>query len=154
MRESGRWSFAYKIQLSVAVRSGAYSYDVLSGDRNRSGRPEVFVTSLTTHTMRTLYQGLRPIYAPLLHPKHNTRIPIASGLHPSACVRSFHASASWRTMDLAFDLHDNGGQAKGAPILILHGLFGSKKNNRSISKYVAALRPRSHILNCIRTELY
>lgn len=41
-------------------------------------------------------------------------------------------------MDLAYDLHDDGGKAKGAPILILHGLFGSKKNNRSISKYVSS----------------
>ncbi|KAF2750056.1 alpha/beta-hydrolase [Sporormia fimetaria CBS 119925] len=54
------------------------------------------------------------------------------------CSRSFHASPAYRdTIDLAYDLHDNNGQATGAPILILHGLFGSKKNNRSISKALA-----------------
>lgn len=30
------------------------------------------------------------------------------------------------------------GQAVRDPILILHGLFGSKQNNRSIGKYVSA----------------
>jgi hypothetical protein len=40
-----------------------------------------------------------------------------------------------RVVDLAYSLHDNKGSAKGDPIVIIHGLFGSKKNNRSISKY-------------------
>lgn len=48
-------------------------------------------------------------------------------------------------MDLTYDVHeppkDDGSRGKlaseGAPILILHGLFGSRRNNRSISKYGA-----------------
>jgi hypothetical protein len=42
-----------------------------------------------------------------------------------------------RIVDLAYSLHDNKGSAKGDPIVIIHGLFGSKKNNRSVSKCVA-----------------
>ncbi|KAF2273752.1 alpha/beta-hydrolase [Westerdykella ornata] len=54
------------------------------------------------------------------------------------CARSFHASASYReVVDLAYELHDNGGKATGAPIVFLHGLFGSKRNNRSMSKALA-----------------
>lgn len=41
-------------------------------------------------------------------------------------------------LPLAYELHEPSGsnttQTDGAPILFLHGLFGSKKNNRSISK--------------------
>lgn len=32
----------------------------------------------------------------------------------------------------------DGDQAAGHPIVFLHGLFGSKQNNRSISKYAGA----------------
>jgi hypothetical protein len=67
---------------------------------------------------------------PLLHPKHFNRIP-----HQFS--RGFKTSASLRALDLAFDYHENGGKATGAPIVFLHGLFGSKKNNRSMSKYAA-----------------
>ncbi|KAF2868349.1 Alpha/Beta hydrolase protein [Massariosphaeria phaeospora] len=87
--------------------------------------------------MRTLHKGLRPLYAPLLHPKHTVRIRSPLSISCGAPRRSFQTSASYRTIDLAYDLHDNGGKATGAPILILHGLFGSKKNNRSISKALA-----------------
>lgn len=42
------------------------------------------------------------------------------------------------TVPLAFDLHSpssaKDGDQKKAPIIFMHGLFGSKKNNRSISK--------------------
>lgn len=67
---------------------------------------------------------------PSLHPKHFNRsfLPLN---------RSFHAASSLRALDLAFDYHENGGKATGAPIVFLHGLFGSKKNNRSMSKALA-----------------
>lgn len=41
-----------------------------------------------------------------------------------------------RFLTLAYDLHRPPAQkeAKHAPIIIMHGLFGSKQNNRSISK--------------------
>ncbi|KAH8598046.1 Alpha/Beta hydrolase protein [Bisporella sp. PMI_857] len=40
---------------------------------------------------------------------------------------------------LAFDLYESpkGSSAKNAPIIVMHGLFGSKRNNRSISKALA-----------------
>lgn len=71
--------------------------------------------------------------------RHAPRLPapILSRRIWPARIRPFHASASDRIIDLPYDLHDDGGKAKGAPILILHGLFGNKKNNRSISKYAA-----------------
>ncbi|KAJ4354062.1 uncharacterized protein N0V89_005795 [Didymosphaeria variabile] len=84
--------------------------------------------------MRSLYRSLQPVCKPLLHPKHTARIaptPLPSW------TRSFHASANCRAVDLVYSLHDEQGKAKGAPILILHGLFGSKKNNRSVSNALA-----------------
>ncbi|KAF2680142.1 alpha/beta-hydrolase [Lentithecium fluviatile CBS 122367] len=87
--------------------------------------------------MRSVSRGLQPIYAPLLHPKHSTRIALSCTSPQPAWTRSFHATASYRALDLSYSLHDNQGKAKGAPILILHGLFGSKKNNRSVSNAFA-----------------
>ncbi|KAH8725222.1 Alpha/Beta hydrolase protein [Phaeosphaeriaceae sp. PMI808] len=87
--------------------------------------------------MRMTPRTLQPIYAPLLHPKHTTRIQLPyAGLKP-AWVRSFHASASLRVVDLAYTLHDNKGSTKGNPVIIVHGLFGSKKNSRSVSNALA-----------------
>ncbi|KAF9869444.1 alpha beta fold family [Colletotrichum karsti] len=44
-----------------------------------------------------------------------------------------------KRLTLSYDLHEPGKSAAGisAPVLFLHGLFGSKKNNRSISKVLA-----------------
>ena len=45
-------------------------------------------------------------------------------------------------VSLAFDLHEpvKGSDPKNAPIIFMHGLFGSKKNNRSISKWASTRR--------------
>lgn len=41
-----------------------------------------------------------------------------------------------RELSLAYNLHEpNTYEAGHAPLIVLHGLFGSKQNNRSISKY-------------------
>lgn len=53
----------------------------------------------------------------------------------------FYSSASIKTVPLSYDLHEpakpmSDNPNRASPILFLHGLFGSKKNNRSISKYV------------------
>jgi hypothetical protein len=37
-------------------------------------------------------------------------------------------------LSLAYDLHEPKDASSSAPIIFMHGLFGSKKNNRSISK--------------------
>ncbi|KAF2715308.1 alpha/beta-hydrolase [Pleomassaria siparia CBS 279.74] len=87
--------------------------------------------------MQALPKCARSLYAPFTHPKHTNRIRFSPVSQPQPWTRSFHASASYRALPLAFDLYDNSGEATGAPILILHGLFGSKRNNRSISKALA-----------------
>jgi hypothetical protein len=48
-----------------------------------------------------------------------------------------YSSASTSTVPLVYDLHEPPkpvADQKTSPILFMHGLFGSKKNNRSISK--------------------
>ncbi|KAH4051852.1 hypothetical protein HBI17_177120 [Parastagonospora nodorum] len=87
--------------------------------------------------MRTIARSIQPLCAPFLHPKHTTRIQFANSLQRPTCTRSFHASANLRVVDLAYSLHDEKGTAKGDPIVIIHGLFGSKKNNRSVSNALA-----------------
>ncbi|OIW29882.1 alpha/beta-hydrolase [Coniochaeta ligniaria NRRL 30616] len=73
---------------------------------------------------------------------------------PFRCVASTRLYSSG-TVPLAYDLHEPPKPAadqKTSPILFMHGLFGSKKNNRSISKqlardlgrYVFALDLRNH----------
>lgn len=65
-----------------------------------------------------------------------------------AIVRPFSSSRPLGRLDLSYDLHEppkSQGSAtsasENAPIIILHGLFGSKRNNRSISKYGLFSRP-------------
>jgi hypothetical protein len=99
--------------------------------------PELGTVHISTVTMGSIARSLRPVCAPHLHPKHATRIQLLNTIRAPAWSRSFHASASLRVVDLAYSLHDNKGSAKGDPIVIIHGLFGSKKNNRSVSKYVS-----------------
>lgn len=41
------------------------------------------------------------------------------------------------TLDLAFDKHPAAEDKGKEPIVFLHGLFGSKSNNRSVSKYAS-----------------
>ncbi|KAF2452327.1 Alpha/Beta hydrolase protein [Lineolata rhizophorae] len=63
---------------------------------------------------------------------------------PPACFRPAQlrtASSSTKPLDLAFDLHEPPPDRKrgdgSGPIVFLHGLFGSKKNNRTMSKVLA-----------------
>lgn len=41
------------------------------------------------------------------------------------------------TVDLAFDKHETESPTKKEPIIVLHGLFGSRVNNRTVSKELA-----------------
>ena len=52
------------------------------------------------------------------------------------CLRSFSLPAAARKLPLAYDLYEpaKGVEVKNGPIVFIHGLFGSKKNNRSMSK--------------------
>ncbi|KAH6686129.1 abhydrolase domain-containing protein [Plectosphaerella plurivora] len=66
--------------------------------------------------------------------------PLRMGRQPSASLFRSRYFSSSTTVPLAFDLHTPSSSSSssrptdGRPILFLHGLFGSKKNNRSISK--------------------
>ncbi|KAK4987468.1 hypothetical protein LTR66_003934 [Elasticomyces elasticus] len=50
-------------------------------------------------------------------------------------LRTYSSSAVYRRLKLAYDLHEPPKDAgpKNAPIVFIHGLFGSKKNNRSMT---------------------
>ncbi|KAF2423312.1 alpha/beta-hydrolase [Tothia fuscella] len=67
--------------------------------------------------------------------------PILCQLKAARLQRSI--STSKPVVELAYDLYEpesskkNPGAPKNAPVLFLHGLFGSKKNNRSMSKVLA-----------------
>ncbi|KAH7074582.1 Alpha/Beta hydrolase protein [Paraphoma chrysanthemicola] len=87
--------------------------------------------------MRPISRSIQPLHAHFAHSKHATRLRFANATPQPVWTRSFHASASLRIVDLAYSLHDNKGTAKGDPIVIVHGLFGSKKNNRSVSNALA-----------------
>ncbi|KAF2404557.1 alpha/beta-hydrolase [Trichodelitschia bisporula] len=66
--------------------------------------------------------------------------------------RLFSAAAPLRQLDLAFDYYEpekckQDPAACNAPIIFLHGLFGSRKNNRSISKVLS--RDLSRPVYCV-----
>lgn len=84
--------------------------------------------------MRVVQQSIRPSYANFTRPKHAASIQLPSRILLPKWTRSFHATTSVRELDLAYRLHDNNGNAKGDPIVIVHGLFGSKRNNQSVGK--------------------
>lgn len=50
-------------------------------------------------------------------------------------ARAFSSSPANLRLSLAYDYHEPAkADSPGAPIVFMHGLFGSKKNNRSMSK--------------------
>lgn len=60
-------------------------------------------------------------------------------IRPLATQRRPYSSASTLIVPLVYDLHEpakpvSDSPNQKSPILFIHGLFGSKKNNRSISK--------------------
>ncbi|KAF2637709.1 alpha/beta-hydrolase [Massarina eburnea CBS 473.64] len=85
--------------------------------------------------MRTLMRSLSPLQAPFLHPKHAPRISLSTA--PAKWTRAFSATVNRNAVDLSYTLHDDNGKAKGDPILIMHGLFGSKRNHRGVSNAFA-----------------
>jgi pimeloyl-ACP methyl ester carboxylesterase len=67
---------------------------------------------------------------------------------PSNCLRAFSTTTLSNGITLAYDLHEPTKKADSGlrslrdnapPIIFIHGLFGSKKNNRSISKYAQVI---------------
>ena len=70
------------------------------------------------------------------------KAPLERSRVSSTIIRLFSRSSFYRRVSLAYDLHEppmaNTGAetVKKGPIVFMHGLFGSKRNNRSMSKYV------------------
>lgn len=61
------------------------------------------------------------------------------GLRPRVAHQSYSTLGAIATVPLVYDLHEpakpvSDNPNRTSPILFLHGLFGSKKNNRSISR--------------------
>ncbi|OSS45270.1 hypothetical protein B5807_10145 [Epicoccum nigrum] len=87
--------------------------------------------------MHSTLRSIRPLSTPFRLANQSARAQLSNATPSPAWTRSFHASTPLRVVDLAYKLHDNNGKAKGDPIVIIHGLFGSKRNNQSISNVFA-----------------
>jgi hypothetical protein len=64
--------------------------------------------------------------------------------------RPFSTAELDNGVKIAYDFYEPAKEAtaKDAPIVFIHGLFGSKRNNGSMSKYAPAYAlPRDHIPN-------
>ncbi|KAK4042912.1 Alpha/Beta hydrolase protein [Parachaetomium inaequale] len=77
------------------------------------------------------------------------RIPVsASAPAPTRLLAAgAQASSPFSTVPLAYDLHEPAkpvADKQTSPIIFMHGLFGSKKNNRTVSKHVYAVDLRNH----------
>ncbi|CAA9958031.1 Mitochondrial hydrolase [Pyrenophora teres f. maculata] len=92
--------------------------------------------------MRSLVRSIQPLSTSLVHSQPASRIKIPNATAFPSWTRSFHASASLSVVDLAYRLHDDAGKAKGDPIVIIHGLFGSKRNNQSVGNAFARILKR------------
>ncbi|OBT95427.1 hypothetical protein VE01_05201 [Pseudogymnoascus verrucosus] len=70
---------------------------------------------------------------------HSLRSPSRATRLASLAVVALRRPYSSATVSpLSFDLHEAPrGEEKGSPIIFMHGLFGSKKNNRTMSKVLA-----------------
>lgn len=64
--------------------------------------------------------------------------------HSSKLCRAYATTQLSNGITIAYDLHEppkEKARENAAPILFIHGLFGSKANNRSVSKYALHLSP-------------
>lgn len=84
--------------------------------------------------MRSMPRVIQTIHASPAHSLRGTRTLAFRPAPGRTWTRPFHASVSLRVVDLAYKLHDDKGSADGDPIVMIHGLFGSKRNNQSVGK--------------------
>lgn len=49
-------------------------------------------------------------------------------------LRNFSSKNEIKTVELAYDFHPSPVEVTSEPIIFLHGLFGSKANNRTVSR--------------------
>jgi hypothetical protein len=59
-------------------------------------------------------------------------------------LRTFSTTELSNGVKMAYELYEpeNGKPSQGAPIVFVHGLFGSKRNHRSMSKYALLNTPK------------
>jgi hypothetical protein len=73
-----------------------------------------------------------------------TSAPLRTRTVAGCARRAFSTTELPNGIKLAYDLHEppkESAQSHNAPpIIFIHGLFGSKKNNRSMSKYAPSPR--------------
>lgn len=76
-----------------------------------------------------------------------------ASVQSSIGLRAFSTARIYRA-DLAYQVYgpENEQAVTRDPILFLHGLFGSKQNNRSISKYVCNRLAGRELLSDMHTE--
>jgi hypothetical protein len=113
------------------LETGKMRHDVRLGKAKSS---EAFRNSRASN-MRAVTRSIQPLSAAFTLPRHTNRIQLSNATPLPSWTRSFHASANLRVVDLAYRLHDDSGKADGDPIVIIHGLFGSKRNNQGVGKY-------------------
>lgn len=66
-------------------------------------------------------------------------LPLRTALRGTIGLRSFSTSRVLRSEELSYQVFGpENEQPARSPILFMHGLFGSKQNNRSISRYAFA----------------
>ncbi|KAK5125530.1 hypothetical protein LTR85_000641 [Meristemomyces frigidus] len=81
------------------------------------------------------------MFARRLLPRRSQLVTPRSRIHQLIASRAFSTTELPNGIKLAYDLHEPSnakeGSSRNAPIIFMHGLFGSKKNNRSMSKVFA-----------------
>ncbi|KAK3995666.1 Alpha/Beta hydrolase protein [Cladorrhinum sp. PSN332] len=83
--------------------------------------------------------ALRPTTTAALRLSCTARFSSVKVAAPTSAMKVF-ATRPFSTVPLAYDLHEPAkptADNKTSPIIVMHGLFGSKKNNRTISKVLA-----------------
>ena len=88
------------------------------------------------------------MFAPRAVSKAPNLCKASSSLCRTSVARAFSTTALPNGITLAYDLHeppkDSNLTQNAPPIIFIHGLFGSKRNNGSMSKYAACALRRDH----------
>jgi hypothetical protein len=117
-----KWLSALRLRQQKCLHSGRNSSFRFNRKDNSGKSPSSFVLAEATR----LQQVNKSTMPPRLISPFSYRV--------SASLWKSYSTAP--RVSLAYDLHEPGDPSSNAPgaIIFLHGLFGSKKNNRSISK--------------------
>ena len=84
-----------------------------------------------------------PMFAAALRPGRPRRLPALHNI-----LKPYSTASPLTTVPLSFNRYDpptrDGAPPGDTPMVIMHGLFGSKQNNRSISRYLPSLLTAPH----------